>query len=544
MNRRTLLKGALAGVSSLYLSKLYSGTWMPPLAGQTGAGLRFQPTWDSLSGYQVPDWYRDAKFGLWAHWGPQCQPEYGDWYAQGMYREGGDQYKYHCKKYGHPSKFGFKDVINEWKADQWDPEELVALYKKAGAGYFVALANHHDNLDLYPTKYHKWNSTRVGPRKDIIKGWADAARANGLPFGVSVHASHAWTFYEASQGADKSGPFAGISYDGKITKDKGKGTWWEGLDPRELYAQDHPLSTPNRDGHKQWNWGDGASIPSKAYMENFYKRTLALIDNYEPDLVYFDDTALPLWPVSDVGLKIAAHMYNTSIKKHGKLNAVITGKILDEQQRKCMVWDIERGQSDRIEPLPWQTDTCLGNWHYDQRVYNGDHYKSAATVIHTLCDVVSKNGNLLLSIPVRGNGTIDEKERAIVEGIASWMKVNSEAIYGSRPWTVFGEGPAAGSAAPLTAQGFNEGKGKPFSAADIRFTTKGKILYAILLGWPEENKILVKSLGGKGKVADVRLLGHGEPLEFSQSDQGLEVKFPGQPLSQHAAVLKISGAIV
>jgi alpha-L-fucosidase len=169
---------------------------------------------------------------------------------------------------------------------------------------------------------------------------------------------------------------------------------------------------------------------------------LTLINNYEPDLVYFDDTVLPLWPVSDVGLRIAAHLYNKSIKKHGKPDAVLTGKILDAHQRKCMVWDIERGQSNQIEPLPWQTDTCIGGWHYDRRVYDNNKYKSAKTVIHTLCDVVSRNGNLMLSVPVRGDGSIDEKERAIVTDIGMWMQLNSEAIYGSRPWTSFGEGPA------------------------------------------------------------------------------------------------------
>lgn len=544
MKRRTLVKGALTAVPSLFLSGVFGRS--TPFSGMLAYGMadKFQPGWDSLAQYEVPEWYRDAKFGLWAHWGPQCQPELGDWYGQSMYHEGSAAYKYHCEKYGHPSKFGFKDVINLWKAENWNPGELLSLYKNAGAKFFVAMANHHDNLDLYPNKYQSWNSTRVGPRKDIIGGWAKAAKANGMPFGVSVHASHAWTWFEAAQKADKTGPLAGVPYDGKLTAADGKGQWWEGLDPQELYAQNHPLSAPGGDHLKKWDWADGAAIPSKAYAEKFYKRTLALIDNYDPELVYFDDSVLPLWPVSDVGLRIAAHLYNRSIKKHGKLQAVLTAKGLNEQQRKCMVWDIERGQSNAIEPLPWQTDTCIGSWHYDRRVYDNDRYKSAKTVIHTLCDVVSKNGNLMLSVPVRGDGTIDEKERAIVEGIGAWMRLNGEAIYGTRPWSTFGEGPAIESAAALGAGNFNEGKGKAFTAEDIRFTKKQHALYAILLGWPEGNKTVIKSLVNKGSITEVRLLGHGDALTFSQTPEGLQVQLPDRAPGKEAFVLRIEGAIV
>ncbi|WP_214226141.1 alpha-L-fucosidase [Pedobacter sp. B4-66] len=547
MKRRTLIKGGIAGLASLYATRSYGSAFLQNTLANNAAGP-YQPSWDSLAQYQVPEWYRDAKFGIWAHWGPQCQPERGDWYARGMYEEGSDQYKYHCEKYGHPSKFGFKDVINEWKAEKWDPEALVALYKKAGARYFVALANHHDNLDLYDSKHQRWNSTNVGPKKDLMAGWAEAAKKQGLPLGVSVHAAHAWRWYETAQRADKSGPMEGIPYDGKLTAAEGTGKWWQGYDPQELYAQNHPLSQNSLDGgsiHGQWNWGNGVYPPSKAYCENFYNRTIDLIDKYEPELVYFDDTALPLWPVDDAGLRIAAHLYNKSIKKHGKLKAVINGKILDEQQRKCMVWDIERGQSNSIEPLPWQTDTCIGQWHYDRRVYENNHYKSAKTVIHTLIDVVSKNGNLLLNVPLRGDGSMDEKELAVIEGISDWMQINSESIYGTRPWKIFGEGPAMESAAALSAQGFNEGKGKPFGSSDIRFVKKGSILYASLLGWPEDRKVLIRSLNTTaGKVEKISLLGHQGAIAFKQNTEGLTIDLPQQAPGKNAFVLKINGNVV
>lgn len=546
MKRRTLIKGALTGMSTLCLSRILGQNLLPQSSVASGP---FLPTWDSLAQYKTPEWFRDAKFGMWAHWGPQCQPEHGDWYARGMYQEGSDHYKFHCEKYGHPSKFGFKDVINEWKAENWNPEELVGLYKKAGAQYFMAMANHHDNFDLFNSKHQTWNSTRMGPKKDLVGGWAKAAKSHGLPFAVSVHASHAWSWYEVAQRSDKGGPYAGVPYDGKLTEADGTGKWWNAYDPQELYAQNHPLSKNSLNDSAlfgQWDWGNGATPPSKAYAEKFYNRVIQLIDDYGPDVVYFDDTALPMCQVNDVGLRIAAHLYNDSIKKHGHLRAVINGKILDEQQRKCMVWDIERGQANDIQPLPWQTDTCIGGWHYDRRIYNDNGYKRAKTVIHTLVDIVSKNGNLMLNVPVRGDGTIDDKERVVVEEIGAWMRINNESIYGSRPWKTYGEGPAMESAAPLNAQGFNEGKGKPFGPNDIRFTTKGKTLYAIVLGWPADKNVLVKRLAGGsgvGKIEAVSLLGCNDKLIFRQTAAGLTVQMPDRAPGKDAFVLKIEGAI-
>jgi alpha-L-fucosidase len=536
MERRQLLKNLMALAPAFYLQKAMAHPFVQaPL---------FQPSWTSLSAYQVPGWFRDAKFGIWAHWGPQCQPEYGDWYARGMYQEGSDQYKYHLNKYGHPSVFGFKDVINSWKAEKWNPEELLALYKKAGARYFVALANHHDNFDLYNSRHHTWNATRIGPKKDLIAGWAKAARKQGLPFGVSVHASHAWSWYEVAQRSDKQGDKAGTPYDGKLTKADGKGSWWEGLDPQELYAQNHSLSQDSENNnaiHRQWGWENGVTVPDKNYCENFYNRVADLIDQYAPDLLYFDDTALPLWPISDAGLRIAAHLYNSSIKKKGSNQAVLNGKILDELQRKCMVWDIERGQSNRIEPFPWQTDTCIGNWHYDRRVYDNNRYKSAKTVVHSLIDIVSKNGNLLLNVPLRGDGSMDEKERVVVEGIAAWMQVNSECIYDTRPWQVAGEGPAMEAVAPLQAQGFNEGKGKPLSEKDFRFTVKGQTLYAAMMGWPADGVARIESLGdAKGKkVQQVSLLGYKGNLQWQQQQDVLTVQLPEKAPCEHAFVFRI-----
>ncbi len=400
------------------------------------------------------------------------------------------------------------------------------------------MACHHDNFDNWDSKYQPWNSVAMGPHKDIIGGWAKAARDNGLPFGVTIHASHAWSFYEPAQGSDKTGPLAGVPYDGKLTKADGAGKWWNGFDPQDLYAQNH---TP---GKLVWNWDarKGSSLPDAAYCEKFYNRTLDLINKYHPDLLYFDDTVLPLYPVSDVGLKIAADYYNSNALWHnGQNQGVLLGKILDDTQKKCMVWDVERGSSPKIEPLPWQSETCIGDWHYFREIHNEHGYKTSSIVIHTMADVVSKNGVFLLNIPVRSDGTIDEQEVGIVKDIGTWMKTNGEAIYATRPWKVCGEGPSIDKAPAIKSQGFNEGQVK-ISAADIRFTTKGNVLYAIVLGWPTQ-PVTIRSLGAKaglldGAITDITLLGSDEKVDWTQADDAVTIQASQKKLFKEAAVYK------
>jgi alpha-L-fucosidase len=545
------LIGWFAAIAASQIAHAIPSDAKPPVVVGTAtepmAPGKFQPAWESLKKYEVPEWFRDAKFGIWAHWGPQCQPARGDWYARNMYVQGEWQYEEHLKLYGHPSKVGFKDVIHSWKAEKWNPEKLLALYQRAGARYFFALANHHDNFDLWNSKFQPWNSVKMGPQKDLIAGWAAAARKHGMKFGVSVHAAHAWSWYEPSQGADNTGPLAGVPYDGKLTKADGMGTWWDGYDPQDLYEQRHApssnFSDPKSIWGDRWNWGNGVSTPDLAFCEKFYNRTVDLIDQVHPDLIYFDDTALPLWPVSDAGLKLAAHFYNRSNQWHGD-DGVLFGKVLELNQRHCMALDIERGRSNQIEPLPWQTDTCLGSWHYDQGIFERHGYKSAQTVVHTLIDVVSKNGNLLLSVPLRGDGTPDSDEIAIVEGIAAWMQINEEAIHGTRPWKVMGEGPQMAVTQPSKGENFNEDKVKPFSAADVRFTRKGDTLYAILMGAPK-TAVAIKSLGSAAQLLDapigsITMLGSKEKIVWSQSADALTIEAPHAVPNEIAVVFKIT----
>ena len=526
-----------------------AGLWLPTLPTTRARLVRqdeFQPTWASLAHYRTPDWFRDAKFGMWAHWGPQCVPEQGDWYARQMYEQGSRDYVSHVARYGHPSRFGFKDVIHQWKAEEWRPDELVALYKQAGAQYFMALANHHDNFDNWNSTHQPWNSVRVGPKKDLIGGWARAARRAGMRFGVSVHAAHAWSWYEVAQGADTNGPLAGVPYDGKLTRAQGKGQWWEGLDPQDLYEQRH---VPGKKLVWDWNAAQGSSVPDRAYCDKFYARTIELIDRYDPDLVYFDDTVLPLHPISDVGLRIAAHFYNKSLRANrGRLEAVLTGKVLNEEQRRCMVWDIERGVATDVLPLPWQTDTCIGEWHYSRPLFERHGYKSARLVAQMLVDIVSKNGNLMLNVPLPGSGSPDDDEISFIADFGRWMRVNGPAIYGSRPWSVYGEGPSTRAQAPLREQGFNEGRDKPYTAEDVRFVQKEGKLYAFVMAWPEDGSLTIRSLAesathARGTVERVQLLtsNGAAPLKHSRTADGLTITLPERRPGDYVFTFEIAG---
>lgn len=477
--------------------------------------LIFEPTSESLSQFQVPEWFENAKFGIFTHWGPQCQPESGDWYARNMYIRGDGKFNTHLRKYGPQKDFGFKDIIHEWHADKWDPDYLVSLYRRMGARYVVSLANHHDNFDLWDSPYQPWNSVNLGPKRDILKGWKEACDKYGLHWGVSIHASHACEWYEPSR-----------EYDGLLTLKDGGGTWWGkmGLDPQDLYEQRHEPSRNNR----EWDWKPGVvTPPTLDYRRKFMNRHKQLIDDYKPEILYFDDTYLPFYPVNNDGMELVAYYYNEMLKKNnGKQEVVVTGKVLNEQQRKTIVWDVERGVPSSVITPHWQTDTCIGDWHYERETYNNNRFKSPATVINMLVDIVSKGGNLLLSVPIRGNGTIDEKELAVCEGIGDWMAINSEGIYDTKVWKKFGEGPQSEENIGLNAQGFNEGRGKAASAQDFRFTVKDKTVYAFTRQMPKPGDELALKSFADEKVKNVTLLGSQEQLNWKMDGGLLKFNVP------------------
>ncbi len=541
MTRRTMMT-TLAGAAAAGRSPA-----APAAPQRKIAGGIFKPTWDSLKQYKAPDWFRDAKFGIWAHWSAQCVPEQGDWYARQMYIQGHPQYNYHVQHYGHPSKFGFMEVDNLWKAEKWDPEALIARYEKAGAKYFVSLANHHDNFDNYASTHHAWNSVKVGPKKDIVGTWAKVARNHGLRFGVTNHSAHSWHWFQTAYGYDPEGPQAGLRYDAyTLKKEDGKGKWWEGLDPQELYTGPNmvmPDGISSIRAAQQWHdqndrkWTEEPPAQNPKFVETWFLRCQELVDKYDPDLLYFDNTELPL---GQAGLDIAAHYYNRNIGRRGKLEAVLNSKGLKPDHVGTMVLDIERGRADHILPDPWQTDTCIGEWHYRRSLFEQHRYKTTGTVIQTLADIVSKNGNLLLSIPLRGDGSIDEDESQFLAGLESWMPANGEAIFGTRPFTVYGEG-----APDVQGSGnFNEGRVRAYTPKDIRFTTRGGVLYAIVLAWPDDAKVTIETLAqGRSEypkqVGRVELLGASGPLPFERHAGGLVVTLPAAKPNEFAYALKI-----
>jgi alpha-L-fucosidase len=537
--RRRLLKSALAAAPAAALgSKLLA---QPPLDVHVAPGP-FQPTWESLkAGYKAPAWFRDAKFGIWNHWTAQCVPEQGDWYARRMYLQGDKSYDHHLATYGHPSKVGWMEMDNLWKAENWKPEELMNLYVNAGAKYFAALANHHDNFDNYNSRFHNWNSVKIGPKKDIVGIYTKLARQHGLRVAVTNHSSHAWHWLQPAYDYDPTGPLAGVRYDAyTVTKADGKGKWWDGFDPQELYTGRN-LVMPDgvttidaanafhkaNDGH----WHEEIPPMNPEFARNWYLRTQDLIDTYKPDLVYYDDTELPF---EQYGLATAAHLYNSSIRDKGHLDVVMTGKGLRPDHVGAITLDIERGKAQGILADPWQTDTCIGDWHYSRAIFEEHKYKTPISVIHSLIDIVSKNGNLMLNIPVKGDGTIDSDERAFLEAIATWIPKHGEAIYGTRPFAVFGEGPPD----VTNNSNFNERGQRAYTSEDIRFTQKDDTVYAFAFVWPESGKLTIKTLARDASVLPkpiqhVELIGVGS-IKFAQDATGLTLTLPDSAPNPYA----------
>ena len=466
----------------------------------------FQPTMESLKGYKCPEWFRDAKFGIWAHWGPQSVPMDGDWYARGIYEQGSGHNKYHLEHYGHPSEFGYKDIIPLWKAEKWDPDRLMALYKKAGAKYFVSMGTHHDNFFLWKSALHRWNAVAMGPHRDVVGDWQKAAHKYGLKFGVSEHLAASFTWFQGSHGSDKTGPKAGVPYDGANPK------------YQDLY---HFPALPGDTG---WNSND------PRWQKQWYQEIRELVDNYHPDLLY-SDSAVPFG--NEVGRSMIAHYYNQSAAAHGGSPQVIYNCKQASDGR--WVEDLERGIMGGIDPHPWQTDTSIGDWFYNRNW----KFRPVNWVIHTLVDNVSKNGNLLLNVVQRPDGSIDPEVETMLKELAQWNSIHGEAIFGSRPWQVYGEG-------TVRAKGGSFNEDYTYSSQDIRFTTRGGSLYALALGWPKDNQLVIRSLAkvsgsNKNDIKSISLLGSKAPVTWKQTEEGLFVTVSGAPVSKYSCGLKIKG---
>jgi len=503
---------------------------LPPLPVAPGP---YSADWKAISRlYTVPAWWRGAKFGAWAHWDPQSMPEQGDWYSRGMYMQGSPQYEHHLRHFGHPSEYGYKDICHNWVIDRWNPDELMALFVEMGARYFMAMGVHHDNFDCWDSTYQPWNSVRVGPEMDIVGTWEKVARKHGLRFGIGFHNSPPRTwgqFMPVRYRGDKKGSRQDVPYDAMLTILDGKGKWWEGLDPADLYGPVHTAEEPRL----------------SPFSNQFMWRVDDAITRYHPDVIYFDEAAgNSLWDLGvHMGLDflapvLVANFYNKSIRwNDGKMDAVINLKCVGGHYNsfknnpelipiveRALVKSTEAIIEPQIMAYPFQTETTLQNWHYQA----GQEYLDAKKVIRLLMENVSRNGTMLLNITQRGRGDLDSEAIRICKEVGAWLKVNGEAVYGSRPFEVFGDNA-------------------------VYFTRNQGHVYAAVLEW-KGGPITLKALraGGAtlGKVSKVDLLGTDSPLTFVQDEQGLTVTpggliqpLPGivsRPLASECRVLRIT----
>ncbi len=483
----------------------------------------YQATFESLYKHKCPDWFRDAKFGIWSHWGPQSVPMFGDWYARNMYIQDSDQYNYHVRHYGHPSKYGYKDICALWKAESFDPDALMEQYYKSGARFFVAQATHHDNFFNFESVNNRFNSVAVGPHKDICGMWKAAAKKYDLPFGLTEHLGASFGWWRSNKGCDSYGPYAGIPYDGN--------------DPayRDFYHDNYEhVAKPGEED--KWTW----LTPNKDFRAYWSRVMKEIIDKYEPDMLY-SDSWLPFGEPGDalsetvqnqdykIGLETVAYLYNKSESLYGENRAIYTQKSKKEEIYKVGTLDIERSQLPDICPEPWQSETCIGEWFYNARYT----YKKPRHIIDILVDTIAKNGTMLLNIPQRPDGTIDEQAMWILKELEAWFSINGEAVYGTRPWRVSGEGTSC-----VKIDGFTEEQ-VPWLPSDFRFVQKDGKLYAFIMCPTMGKTAVIQSLTDAEHVTNVRLLGVGN-LSYAQHSGILVVDLPDKLPSTYANVLEIS----
>lgn len=482
---------------------------LPPLPVSEGP---YPASWEGLSRmYVVPQWWREAKFGAWSHWSPQSMPEQGDWYARGMYMEGSPQYQYHLEQFGHPSEYGYKDICHNWIMDRWNPDELMDLYVEMGARYFMAMGCHHDNFDCYDSKYQPWNSVNIGPKKDIVGIWEKKAREHGLRFGIGFHntPSRTWgQFMTVRYTSDKMGPMAGVPYDALQTTADGKGKWWEGLNPVDLYGEIHDKNDPLH----------------SPFANQFMWRVDDAITKYHPDVIYFDEHAgnsqVDLGVAMGLGFlapQLIANYYNKSLQwNKGKMDVVVNlkgvGGHYNSFQKnpellpladRSLVKSTEAIIEQEIKAYPFQTETSIADWHYR----TGQEYMDAATVIQLLMQNVSRNGTMLLNLTQHGRGDLDPEVIVMAKDVGAWLKINGEAVFGSRPFEVYGEN-------------------------NICFTRNNGYIYATIFNW-DDSQITIKSLHSNGstlgKISRVDMLGSDIEINFVQNETGLTIT-PSQKL--------------
>ncbi len=475
---------------------------------EVNEGGPFRADWESLQSYKVPDWYKDAKFGIFIHWGVYSVPAFGsEWYPREMYQQGTETFKHHLAVYGPQDKFGYKDFIPRFKAEKFDPGAWARQFKDAGAKYIVPVFEHHDGFAMYDCGLSDWTAVKMGPHRDLWGDLAKAVRREGLHLGASSHRVEHNFFLGVGREfrSDVNDPQYAAFY-GPAHK------WLEN-------NEDTPLS-------------NDFTYVSRAWTQDWLARSAEIVEKYQPEIMYFD------WWIGQAAVRpdlarFAAFYYNANLQE-GRPVGVINFKDYAMQENSGVL-DIERGQLSGIRPLYWQTDTSVSNksWGYIEN----DTFKSPEFIVHQLVDIVSKNGNLLLNIGPRSDGTIPDQVQQVLRDVGAWLKLNGEAIYGTRPWRVYGEGPTR-----VAAGAFHDTETQAYTAEDFRFTTKGDTLYAIELGWLTTGEAVIQSLGaevGEQHVESVELLGSDAKVAFEQRKDGLHIKRPKQAPGKYAFAFRI-----
>lgn len=503
----------------------------------------YEPTWKSIEANYpgTPEWLRDSKFGIWIHFGPQSAGESGDWYARKMYVEGTPAYENHLKNYGHPSEVGYKEVLRDWNPNKFNPQALVDIYKDAGARFLIVQGVHHDQFDMWDSKYQAWNSTRLGPKRDLIGEWEKAAREAGIRFGLTFHHEYSWWWWQTAFQSDTKGDKKGVPYDGNLTLADGKGKWWEGLDPKYLYGINlREYETVAEAANSRWSPPQAGIFSGHLEYTEWYAKWWALrmmdaVDKYNPDFIYTDGTDQQPFSGSGTGTgykcdamqRVIADFYNKTLERRGKVDVFSIVKF--RKQTNGTVNTCETGIPENIKTdQAWIAETPVGDWFYGPNfVYSSD------AVIRYLLEIVARDGAVGVSIPLRPDGSLDEGCVKMLKEVGEWMRINGQGIYGSSAWSVLGEGKDGKlNVLPGGFIGANQAN-HSFYTTDFRFTVgKDGAIYAWCMTVPKAgDKLKIVSLGsdagtGQKKVTSVELLGEKNKIEWKQEADGLNIVYP------------------
>lgn len=518
----------------------------------------FEPTWESIEKNYPgePAWLREAKFGIWVHFGPQSAGESGDWYARRLYSQGTKANKNHLKRLGHPSEIGYKEVLRDWNPSKLNPETLVNIYKDAGARFLMIQGVHHDQFDLWNSHYNPWNSVNMGPKRDLIGEWAKASRAAGMRFGVTFHHEYSWWWWQTAFGSDKEGDKKGIPYDGNLTLADGKGKWWEGYDPRLLYGIDlREYKGVEEKAHSDWSPAPAGIFTNhleyaKWYSTQWALRMMDVVEHYDPDFIYTDGTVQGPFTGNGTGTGIKANamplvmadFYNRALQRRGEVNTFSIVKF--RHKTNGTVNTEEFGVPEKINTdQPWIAEAPVGDWFYEP-----NFTYDSGMMIRYVIEAIARDGNAALCISILPDGSLDEGSKKMLKEVGVWMRRNGESVYGSRAWQIPGEGELVNGKLKMLPGGKLEQKHADFKfgSQDFRFTVgKDGALYAFCMTVPEPQETLkIKSLGNNatylGKtIKSVKLLGYDGKLKWKQEADGLSITCPNKMPFETSIVFKI-----